>query len=79
MTQQNTGIPRLPKALSMTMPTFDGKTEKFELFEDLFQTSLEVYPNITESEKINYFHSLMRGEALQTFRNMTNETKKQTR
>ena len=57
------------------MPTFDGKSEKYELFEDLFQTSLKVYPNITESEKVNYFHSLMRGEALQTFRNTTTETK----
>ena len=57
------------------MPTFDGKSEKFELFEDLFNTSLKVYPQITEAEKINYFHSLMRGEALQTFRNMTVDTK----
>ena len=57
------------------MPTFDGKTDKFEHFEDLFQTSLKVYPNITEEEKIHYFHSLLRGEALQTFRNMTNATR----
>ena len=75
MAQQHNGIPRLPKALSSTMPTFDGKSEKFELFEDLFNTSLKVYPQITEAEKINYFHSLMRGEALQTFRNMTVDTK----
>ena len=27
---------KLPKSLTTTMPTFDGKTEKFELFEDLF-------------------------------------------
>ena len=54
---------------------FDGKTEKFELFEDLFQTSLKVYPQITEQEKIHYFHSLLRGDALQTFRNMTETTK----
>ena len=33
-------ISKLPKSLTTTMPTFDGKTEKFELFEDLFQTSL---------------------------------------
>ena len=25
------------------MPTFDGKSEKFELFEDLFQTSLKIH------------------------------------
>ena len=74
-TTHNTEIPRLPKAMSTTMPTFDGKTGKFEHFEDLFQTSLKVYPNITEEEKIHYFHSLLRGEALQTFRNMTDATR----
>ena len=57
------------------MTTFDGKADKFELFEDLFQTSLKVYPNIAEEEKIHYFHSLLRGEALQTFRNMTDATR----
>ena len=53
------------------MPTFDGKSEKFELFEDLFQTSLKIHNQLTEEEKINYFHSLMRGDALQTFKNIT--------
>ena len=74
-TSHNSGVPRLPKAMSTTMPTFDGKTDKFEHFEDLFQTSLKVYPNITEEEKIHYFHSLLRGEALQTIRNMTEVTR----
>ena len=32
-------ISKMPKSLMTTMPTFDGKSEKFELFEDLFQTS----------------------------------------
>ena len=36
-----TRISKLPKSLTTTMPTFDGKSEKFELFEDLFQTSLK--------------------------------------
>ena len=36
-------ISKLPKSLTTTMPTFDGKSEKFELFEDLFQTSLKVH------------------------------------
>ena len=27
---------KLPKSLTTAMPTFDGKSEKFELFEDLF-------------------------------------------
>ena len=53
------------------MPTFDGKTEKFELFEDLFQTSLKIHNQLSEEHRINYFHSLMRGDALQTFKNIT--------
>ena len=53
------------------MPTFDGKSEKFELFEDLFQTSLKIHNQLTEEDKINYFHSLMRVDALQTFKNIS--------
>ena len=64
-------ISKLPKTLTTTMPTFDGKSEKFELFEDLFQTSLKIHNQLTEEDKINYFHSLMRGDALQTFINIT--------
>ena len=64
-------ISKLPKSLTTTMPTFDGKSEKFELFEDLFQTSLKIQNQLTEEDKINYFHSLMRGDALQTFKNIT--------
>ena len=33
----NNRISKLPKSLTTTMPTFDGKSEKFELFEDLGQ------------------------------------------
>ena len=54
------------------MPTFDGKSEKFELFEDLFQTSLKLHNQLTEEDKIYYFHSLMRGDALQTLNNISN-------
>ena len=64
-------ISKLPKSLTATMPTFDGKSEKFELFEDLFQTSLKIHNQLTEEIKINYFHSLMRGDALQTFKNIS--------
>ena len=61
-------ISKLPKALTKTMPTFDGKLEKFELFEDLFQTSLKIHNQLTEVDKINYFHFIMSGDALQTFK-----------
>ena len=61
---------KLPKTLTTTMPTFDGKSEKFELSEDLFQTSLKIHNQLTQEDKIIYFHSLMRGYALQTFKNI---------
>ena len=68
-------ISKLPKSLTTTMPTFDGKTEKFELFEDLFQTSLKIHNQLTEDDRINYFHSLMRRDALQTFKNINGPTR----
>ena len=56
------------------MPTFDEKSEKTELFEDLFQTSLKIHNQLTEDDRINYFHSLMRGDALQAFKNIIGST-----
>ena len=46
-------ISKLPKSLTTTIPTFDGKSDKFELFEDLFQTSLKIHIQLTEENKIN--------------------------
>ena len=68
-------ISKLPKSLTTTMPTFEGKTEKFELFEDLFQTSLKIHNQLTEDDRINYLHSLRRGDALQTFKNNNGPTR----
>ena len=64
-------ISKLPKSLTTTMAAFDGKSEKFELFDDLLQTGLKSRNQLTEEDKINYFHSFMRGDALQTFKNIT--------
>ena len=58
----NNRISKLPKSLTTTMPTFDGKSQKFELSEDLFQTGFKTHNQMSEEDKINYFHSLMRGE-----------------
>ena len=49
-------ISKLPKSLATTMPTFDGKSVKFKLFGDLFQTSLIIHNHLTEDDRINYFH-----------------------
>ena len=68
-------ISKLPKSPNTTMPTFDGTSAKFELFEDLFQTSLKIHNQLTEDDRINYFLSLMRGDALQTFKNINGPTR----
>ena len=65
----------MPKALTASLPTFDGKSEKFELFEDLFRNNIKMYPHLTEIQKINYFHSLLRGDALQAFCNLEDSKK----
>ena len=44
-------VSKMPKSLTTTMPTFDGKSEKFELSEDLLQTSLKIHNQLTEEDK----------------------------
>ena len=58
------------RPVQTTPMTFDGKSEKFELFEDLFHTMIKMQPAMTEQMKINHFHSLLRKGALQNFRNI---------
>ena len=53
MSNNNNKISKLPKSLTTTMPTFDGKSEKLYLFEDLFQTSLKIHNQLKEGNKIN--------------------------
>ena len=57
------------------MPTFDAKSEKFELFEDLFQKRLIIHNQLREENKITYFHSLMHGDALQTFKSISSRNR----
>ena len=66
---------QMPKALTASLPVFDGKSEKFELFDDLFRNNIKMYPHLREIQKINYFHSLLRGNALQAYCNL-DDTKK---
>ena len=56
------------------MPTFDVKSDKFELSKDLFQTGPKIQNQLTEFDRINYFHPLVRGDALQTFKNTNSPT-----
>ena len=60
-----------PKSHTTTRPTFEGKPEKVELVVDLFQTSLKIHNQQTEEDKTIYFYFLMRGDAQQTFKNIT--------
>ena len=53
------------------MHIIDGKSEKCELFEDVFQTSLRSHNQLTEEDRVQFFHSLMRGDALQMFKNIS--------
>ena len=57
------------------MPTFSRKSELFELFDDLFQTNLKIHNQLTEENKINCFHSLLRGDALQKNKNIGSENR----
>ena len=79
ITMQNrpTAQKRTIRPVNSNTMTFDGKSEKFELFEDLFHTMIKMQPEMTEQMKINHFHSLLRKNAIQTFRNI-NSTNRQT-
>ena len=65
------------RPVSTTTLMFDEKSEKFELFEDLFHTMIKIHSDMTETKKLNHFHSLLRKNALQTFRNI-NTANRQT-
>ena len=70
-TQQRPQATTMLKPVSTNTFFFDGKNEKFELFEDLFHTMLKMQPEMTEAMKINHFHAHLRKEVLQTFRNIS--------
>ena len=78
------GINNRPSAQTLMVPpvstttlAFDGKSKKFELFEDFFHTKIKMQPDMSETMKINHFLSLLQKNALQTFRNI-NTANRQT-
>ena len=75
-TQQRPRTATMLKPVSTNTIIFDGKNEKFKLFEDLFHTMLKMQPEMTEAMKINHFHAHLRKKALQTFRNISASNKK---
>ena len=50
------------------MPIFDRKVAKSKCFEDLLQKSLKIHNELTEGNKVDYFHYFMPGDAQQTFK-----------
>ena len=70
-TQQRPQAATMLTPLSTNTLLFNGKIDKFELFEDLFHTMLKMQTEMTEAMKINHFHAHLRKEALQTFRNIS--------
>ena len=75
-TQQRPQAATMLKPVSTNILIFDGKNEKFELFEDLFHTMLKMQPQVTEAMEINHFHAHLRKEALQTFRKISASSNK---
>ena len=59
-TQQRPQAATMLKPVSTNTLIFEGKNEKFELFEDLFHTVLKMQPEMTEGMKINKFHAHLR-------------------
>ena len=56
------------------MHTFVGKSEKSELFEDLFQTSRKIHNQMTEVDKFKNFQSFMKKDALHIMKNISSPT-----
>ena len=58
------------RPVSTTTLTFDGKSEKMELFEDLFHTTIRMQPDMTEARKTNHFNSVLNKNAIQNIHNI---------
>ena len=56
------------------MPIFDGKSENFDMINDLSQASLNIHNQLYEDDRFNFFHPLMRGDAFRTFKNIRGQT-----
>ena len=57
------------------MPIFNGKSKKFELFENQFRISIKVQNHRTVENKLNFLYSVMHRHALQTFNTITSPNK----
>ena len=56
------------------MPLFEGNSEKLELGKDLLQTCLKFDDHLVEVDRMDNFNSVLRGDALQTFKTISSPT-----
>ena len=67
----------LVRPVSTITLTFDGKSEKFELFEGHLHTMMKMQPDMTENQTSTIFIRCCAKKAVQTFRDMSS-TNRQT-
>ena len=65
----------MPKALTASIPVFVGKPKNSNCSKTYSQNKIRKYPHLTEIQKINYFHPLLRGNALQAYCNLEDAKK----
>ena len=53
------------------MLTFDKKSRKTELSQDLFPKGLKIHNQLTVEDNINYLQYLKRADALKTIKNIS--------
>ena len=51
--------PECRTKLTASLPVVDGKSEKFNFFEDFFKKQHQSVLHLTEIQEINYFHSVL--------------------
>ena len=71
-------ISKLLKSLITTMPTFDWKSKKFKLFENLFHASLKTRNQLIAEDNIHFIHSPMRGDGLQTLKDINSRNRRES-
>ena len=75
-TQQRPQAATMLKPLCTNTLIFDGKSESFELFEDLFHTMLKMQTEMTEAMKIGHFHAIYKKKHFKHLEKQVHQTRK---
>ena len=73
--KKSTEIPTCQSHSPQRRQRLTGKLRSLSCLKFFFQTSLKIHNQLTEDDKINYFLSLMKEEALQTVKNIIDPTR----